>query len=371
MQAKQQTGTQSALVITSPSAKPLSKEQKTFNTLIKKIGQRRAKLAEYQDCTQVIHERFETELIPLQEKLLQLNTDAVMQLDQAYSTKKLTKVEKRKVSLMIADYAAAILAVKDDEYIKALYNQHAQTDFDQDEAEYMDQMKSVLEVALGLDLGDDQTFSHDELMQRLKQAMHEQTANEDIHEHIHAQNPKQSKSKAREAARREVEEKQLSQSIRDVYRKLASALHPDRERDPQELQRKTAMMQRVNDAYAKENLLLLLELQLEIEQIDQQHINDLQPERLKHYIKILKNQLAELDQEISHIEFQWAVQAQFEEYERVSPKGLLARFKADIQKLKIDISYRQTELTFMQDLAKFKAMLKYKPSQRRDMEDFL
>ena len=51
----------------------------------------------------------------------------------------------------------------------------------------------------------------------------------------------------------------MSQSIREVYRKLAGALHPDRESDPQERERKTALMQRVNQAYAKNNLLQLLD----------------------------------------------------------------------------------------------------------------
>lgn len=56
---------------------------------------------------------------------------------------------------------------------------------------------------------------------------------------------KTAKQLARDA-QREAEEKQMSQSIREVYRKLASALHPDREPDPVERQRKTELMQRAN-----------------------------------------------------------------------------------------------------------------------------
>ena len=62
-----------------------------------------------------------------------------------------------------------------------------------------------------------------------------------------------------------------SRSLRAVYRQLASALHPDREQDERERQRKTRLMQRVNVAYGKQDLLQLLTLQLEIEQIDHTH----------------------------------------------------------------------------------------------------
>lgn len=61
-------------------------------------------------------------------------------------------------------------------------------------------------------------------------------------------------------------------------------------------------MQRVNHAYAKGNLLQLLELQLEIEQIDRHAIDGLGEDRLTRYNGILEEQLRELDQEILHVE---------------------------------------------------------------------
>lgn len=61
-------------------------------------------------------------------------------------------------------------------------------------------------------------------------------------------------------------------------------------------------MQRVNHAYAKGNLLQLLELQLEIEQIDRRAIDGLSEDRLTRYNGILEEQIRELDQEIRHVE---------------------------------------------------------------------
>jgi len=59
-----------------------------------------------------------------------------------------------------------------------------------------------------------------------------------------------------------------TRAVREVFRKLASELHPDRETDPAEHARKTELMQRVNQTYKAGDLLALLELQLSIEQID-------------------------------------------------------------------------------------------------------
>ena len=61
-----------------------------------------------------------------------------------------------------------------------------------------------------------------------------------------------------------------TQSIREIFRKLASALHPDRETDRKGCEVKTALILQVNRAYAGNDLLTLLELQ--IEQVDASHI---------------------------------------------------------------------------------------------------
>lgn len=95
---------------------------------------------------------------------------------------------------------------------------------------------------------------------------------------------------------------EASQSLREVYRKLASALHPDREPDEEERARKTALMQEANQAYAAGNLLALLEMQLQAEQIDKARLQSLDERRLAHYITVLQEQLAELQQETGKLE---------------------------------------------------------------------
>ena len=61
-------------------------------------------------------------------------------------------------------------------------------------------------------------------------------------------------------------------------------------------------MQKVNQAYAANDLLSLLELQLQIEHVDAGHIAKASAQRLKHYNKVLAEQLAELKAEIGRVE---------------------------------------------------------------------
>jgi len=90
-----------------------------------------------------------------------------------------------------------------------------------------------------------------------------------------------------------------SRAMREVFRKLASELHPDREPDPDERVRKTVLMQRVNQAYAAGDLLALLELQLSIEQIDASTLAGIAQDRLAHYNHVLEAQLQSLQDELS------------------------------------------------------------------------
>ncbi|MBL0284335.1 MAG: J domain-containing protein [Zoogloea sp.] len=342
-----------SLVLT--SAAPLNKDQKAFNTLIKKIDARRAELADWGEAIPLFKQRYVSELLPLRDRETALHIQLALSLDMAHGQKGVTKGEKRKLSTMIAELALLVLARKDDDQIKALYNTHSQSDFDVEEAARQNDMKSMLEEMLGMDLGDDIDLnSPDEVMQRLEsqfRAQHEAGQGQT------APRKKTAKQLARDA-QREAEEKQMSQSIREVYRKLASALHPDREPDPVERQRKTELMQRANEAYEKGNLLQLLELQLQLEHIDQAHLATLGEERLKHYIKILKGQLGELEAEIQHVEYGFAAEFGLSPFERLRPHELMPMLHADLADCEINIRRVQAELDNVGDPKQLKAWLK-------------
>ncbi len=346
---------------------PLNKDQKTFNSLIKKIEARRSRLGEWEAILPVFRQTYASDLLPLQEQCLDLKWQLVQGLDAAHDVKGVTKGEKRKLAVLIVDLAEDVLAHRDHGELKDLFNKHSQSDYDEDEAARMDGMKAMLESALGIDLGDDLDMSSPEdVLKRVESHVWAQ-------QEAYAENEVSRKKSRREeacVARQEAEEKQLSQSIQEVFRKLASALHPDREPDPVERTRKTALMQRANQAYEKGNLLQLLELQLELEHIDQAYLAAIRPGRLKHYIKILRGQLGDLDMEIQRVEEQLMIEFGLPPFETLHPKGLLPTLQQDMATCRGQIAELHEQIETAADPKRLKAWLKTVSLRRQTYPDF-
>lgn len=100
--------------------------------------------------------------------------------------------------------------------------------------------------------------------------------------------------------------KDADTSLRHIYRQLASALHPDREPDPAERQRKNALMGEANAAYERKDLVALLRLQLQAELVDPDHLERVSDERLQHLTLLLKQQGADLDKQRQLEQQRWA-----------------------------------------------------------------
>ena len=352
---------------------PLSKEQKAFNALIKKIDAKRASLAAWQEVIPSCQRKYANEMAPLIETSQDLQIELVHCLDRASDQKGLTSAERHVIDDLISELAGGLAAERDDEELKDIYNKHSGSDYDAEEAAVAEGMKSMLEDVLGVDLGDDFDMSSpEELLSRAEAHLHEQQAQHQADRQAQGEHRSKRKRTAKQIARETqqlAEEQQTSQSIRELYRKLASALHPDREPDPQERDRKTALMQRVNQAYDQKNLLLLLELQLELEHIDQTTINNIAAGRLKHYNKILKEQLNELEHEIFHIEDMFKAQFGIPPFAEVSPRTIMRNLAADIVELQHAIRELKDDLLVFQDIKKLKAWLK--AMRRRQKMDYL
>ncbi|UTV58795.1 molecular chaperone DnaJ [Burkholderia arboris] len=284
----------------------LSKAQNTFNTLVKQIEKRRERLGAWDAVMPAFQTKFVDGLLPLEQASTALRIRLLNLLDDAFLQKGLSKAEQRTLSGLIAGMARDLLDVSDDAALKIIYNRHAASGDDDPAAADRAPTKQKPEPTPAAEPADDlDALSPDELAERMQAELDEQFERDmAAHEAREAQRAKRKKAprQSAAAAQREAEQAESSKSIREVYRKLASALHPDRETDPQEQERKTVLMQRVNHAYAKGNLLQLLELQLEIEQIDRRAIDGLSEARLTRYNGILEEQLRELDQEIQHVE---------------------------------------------------------------------
>lgn len=352
----------------------LSKGQQAFNKLIEQIEKKRTQLADWEAAVLRYQKKYTGELLPLADDLMDRQVRMVHCLDRASVQKGLSKTERGAIAGLIVDLADQLLANRDDAELKAIYNKHSHSDYDQEEAADIKRMKSMMEDVLGVDLGDDLDMSSGEdLLKRLQAQMQEEWAQENTKRQAWGERRPKRKKTAKQLAKeaqQQAEEQQISLSIREVYRKLASALHPDRETDTRERERKTALMQRVNEAYEKRNLLQLLKLQLELEHIDQNTVNNISEDRLKHYNKILKEQLTELEQEIFHVEDGFVMQFGIDPFKKVSPRTIMRHLAGEIAEIQHTICDIEKDMLEFEDIKKLKAWLKKMRRQAAEMDRF-
>lgn len=348
----------------------LSKEQKTFNSRMQQIEKLRARFAAWDRSAAAYQQQYTKELVPLRERAVELEIALVHGMDRAIGYKGLTKAQRRMLQEMLLDLAAMLLGECDDPDLKAIYNKYGSTDYDSEEVAQVLEMKDMLENMFGIDLGDDDGLDSPEELARRAQAQlaqeaqrhEEQRQAQDERRARRKKTAKQQEKEAQAAA----EAKAIDQSIRDIYRKLASALHPDREADPQERARKTALMQRINQAYDARNLLQLLELQLELEHIDRDHIARLSEDRLRHYNAVLKEQLDELKRELLHTEYEFRARFGIAPFVPVKPETVLRDLAADIHEARLQNRDMERDLQALSDEKRVKPWLK---EMRRRMAD--
>ena len=340
----------------------LSKSQKLFNNLIKKIDAERKRLVTWQTMIPLYHQKHASEFAPLTQTFNELRAELVRLFDKASAEKLFNKNDKAKLKDMICTIAAELIVENDDEDLKRIYNKHSGGDIDAEIKEEKSAMKAMMQDILGVDLGDDFDFRSPESMmahvsEKMRQKLEDEEQVRQDYQKRNVKRKRSAKTLAREA-KQEAEAQNISQSIREVYRKLASALHPDKEQDALERDRKTALMQRVNIAYNNKDLLKLLELQLEVEQIDQAAIDTITEERLKYYNKILAEQSKELRMEVSAVSDFFRIRFNIAPDVSLSPETAISSLEDDIKNIKKDISGLKDDLYLFQDLKNLKKHLK-------------
>lgn len=280
-----------------PADPVLAQHQARFNTLVQDVQLSRAALSEWQARIGRLHDAVE----PVHRELHAAWRQWVFALDHASLQAQFTRAERKQLDEMLRDAARALLAVGNDEGIAELLRRHGE-----ESPPVPSQPRDA--DAPGEQGMEDPVQDWEQLASAAAAQRQERAA----------------KRRAAAALKRRTQATQaVSQSVRDVYRRLASALHPDRERDALARERKTALMQQANQAYGEGNLLVLLELQLQAEQVDAGHLAAADQRRLQHYAEVLQEQLSQLQSEIRRLE------AEFRAAVGLAPGAGLQPRKAD------------------------------------------
>jgi hypothetical protein len=284
------------LIAADTGGQPPAPEQRRFNQLLARIEKARASLEAWDEQGPLFARGHSERVAPLQAELRRQQATLVRRLDALLGDRsaKWTKGDRRRIRRDLCDLIAGLLGSADDEPLvaemKALFVRHAGHDYDTENREAMAAMKEMLEAVSGLDLGEEEFADEEALLHAASRRFAE--SQEQKVEQRASRKPNTAQR------RRERERAEASRSLREVYRKLAAALHPDRADGEVDRVRRNELMQRANRAYGANDLLALLALQLEIEQVDAAHLARATAERVRQYNLLLGDQLREIHAEI-------------------------------------------------------------------------
>lgn len=340
----------------------MNKKQQRFHKLVKDVARLKEAMRAWSQALPEIH-RGCAEHERLRAEHRAVVVELVRLFDRSYSHRALTKRERARLREILCETVYEVVQEAGNEELKEIYNRHSRGDFDA-EAAAEDKAKThlmriLLEEQFGFDFGRADIRSIEELESATFAQMNELDREAARRAEEAAARRARRKKSAREVAaeaRREAERAQVGKALQEVYRKLAIALHPDREPDPEERARKTLLMQQINVAYEAKDLLQLLELQLRFEQLDEAQISTLAEDRLERYNRLLAEQVAQLKQELAGLEAPWRMQLE-QPTGRLTPARVRACLQDDLRLAASLITYARNDLQRFADPGALKAWL--------------
>ncbi len=352
-------------------AAALSPTQQAFNAVIKQIETQREKLGAWAIAAQNFRQKYQRELMPIIRQQQDIKVQIIYRLDAAFDQKGFSKTDRNHIVDLILSLAAHSEQARADEQLIQLvdkYQAHAEkarARFEPDDAE-QEHMKALLAQMAGVDLPCDLDMSNPDAVMRIIEeqlAAIDAAAEAQMQARQAAQAARQAKTKKsakqiEKENRLQAEAQQMSQSIREVYRKLASALHPDREPNPIERLRKTDLMQRANQAYENNNLFKLLELQSEIAILDPSALGQLSEDRLQRFILTLKAELKTLTAEVKQAAFDFHTEYGIDSAAHLTPSTAVRFLAQEIQAARRQSSRLERELAHLHDVAGVKSWLR-------------
>lgn len=348
-----------ALKFTDKSASP---EQQRFNKLLARTDTLTRKIEAARLLADSHRPLYNATLAPhLKERSAQMRKMALW-LDGRLQRKGLSAKYKHMARDILCGLAAA-LAMAGDEAMQQLHDAHSDETLEEQEQSALSDMQALMEEMQGQPLGDEAGFdSLDELLQASIKKMFEQNQ-------AQAQAKAARKKQGKKTARQLQDEQQAQDAdgaLRTIYRQLVSALHPDRESDPQERNRKTALMKTVNAAYEQRDLMALLQLQLQAELVDGEKVATLARNKVLALTRLLKDRSEVLTRELREIERQTASEFGLPSHAPLSASSLHRALIEQVQHLQADVVMMTRDLARVSDDTEFKRWLKEQTEAAQD-----
>ncbi|KOR39607.1 molecular chaperone DnaJ [Xanthomonas oryzae] len=340
------------------NADTLSPARKRFDRLLRDLQQHRAQLHAWRDAVERWHARYHAEVLPLFEQQRALEIEQIHALDSVYASVKLSKTDRRRLSDEICELAGPLIEAGHAE-LKPLYERHSEIGYDEEIAESDEMMKHVIGQLYGLDSDEVAAAdSPEELFERANARLEQAQA-----DHARAQAEQQHSATRRRSAKKAAAVSTEPPPLRELYRKLASSLHPDRATDADDHSARTELMQRLNAAYKTNDLLGLLELQAEIGLLDAKGVDAINPVRLQEYNRELSRQCKELKDQLTQHAMEFCYTYDLDLPSQPKPErldALLTRYKRDVVRDLDDVRRERRMLDALRDAPAVKRWLKFR-----------
>ena len=288
----------------------LSKLQTQFNSYTQKIDALKQFITQAKINLDFGRNLHNEKIIPLYTKMRDIDVDIVYILDKHFDEPKANKTFKKNISYyLVAELPMMISAIDDSEKLEKIYQKHNGVSYEDELNEQGKEANERIKTMFGFDMDNEedkaeffrQNESGDLFGKFFGGGGNNDKKSDKNENHEQREAKKKTAGQVAKELKEAEEAKNIGQASRKIYTELVKQFHPDREHDEQERERKTEIMKRITLAYEKNDLFDLLKLQLEYLQIDKDHINKLADDKLKYYNKILKEQLEELQDELSEV----------------------------------------------------------------------
>lgn len=293
-------------------AKP-SAARKRFDQLLGQINKQREQFAQFQLDSDAIVARWGIRVQQEKMAVQQALWEFVLALDSQLQrpSRSLAASQRKTLTEILLDLLDALAHCPDPALLDTLHQRYRGQSVAEQDQEDLEALKASFAEQFGPELLDEfQGRSIDEFIAYTRaklETLRKEAPNSassssngdgdgeyDLFGRTESARPKQKPKKTKAEQQQEAIQIDLEQSVRELFRKLLSELHPDRESDPDLRERKSEWMKRANQAYKEHDILGLWMVRAEFANQTSLPMDELSEIRLKGFCSSLAQQLDRL-----------------------------------------------------------------------------
>ncbi len=341
-----------SLKLETPSQR-LSPAQQRFNQLLDRVERLNKQRVTLQQLSDAHRPRYLQKITPLRHRYHELQRALVLWLDERLTRKGLTTKQRSIATTILCELCCQLVAEGDSD-LQIIHDKHSKETIAYKEKMAADEARQAIEELLGEPLCVDESLDSVEDVLRVgMNRLHEAQASEQK-----ARRDRGTKKKLTATQQKiQAELDEAKSTLRFVFRQLASALHPDREHNPDEQARKTELMSEANAAYERRDLVALLKIQLHTALSNTESIAQLAEEKITSLTLLLKQQIKDIENQLNTERDKIRHEFGLKPYESVNQVNLGRSFNLNTMLAEKKINLLQRDLQYLKDENYFKHWL--------------